>query len=341
MTAGNPFTALFTGVFSNKATLDATSLRIDHTFNSRFSIFGRYNYAPSQTANRVFSLNTIETTPVNTQTLTAGVNMALTSKLLNNVRFNYSSQTSQAKFTMDSFAGGAVPPDLSVFFGSASSADSNVEYNAFDTTLFLLGPFAKNQSKQLNFADDVNLTVGSHQLKMGADYRAIFLNSTPPMHGLGFESFALSDLVTSGQLDAIATSTQIPTQFLAQSLSLYGQDTWKITPRLTAIYGLRWELSPAPSTRGKTQASAWLHTDDPSQLVLAPFGTSLWNTSIRKLCPAFWCCVQALTHKGAISLFAPVPAFSTILLLGIGRKPLRYAAERFLSGDPKFPLTGN
>ena len=163
--------------------------------------------------------------------------------------------------------------------------------------MFLLGPFAKNQSKQLNFADDVNLTVGSHQLKMGADYRAIFLNSTPPMHSLGFESFALSDLVTSGQLDAINTSTSIPTQFLAQSLSLYGQDTWKITPRLTAIYGLRWELSPAPSTRGKTQASAWLHTDDPSQLVLAPFGTSLWNTQYGNFAPRFGV-AYSLTQRG-------------------------------------------
>ena len=68
--AANGFTAQFTGAFSNSATLNATSIRIDHTFNGRFSIFGRYNNAPSQLASRVGSLNTIRTTPVNTQTLT-------------------------------------------------------------------------------------------------------------------------------------------------------------------------------------------------------------------------------------------------------------------------------
>ena len=42
----------FTGAFADKATLNAGSLRIDHTFNARFSIFGRYNNAPSQLTSR-------------------------------------------------------------------------------------------------------------------------------------------------------------------------------------------------------------------------------------------------------------------------------------------------
>ena len=42
------YTSPFTGNYASRATLNATSLRIDHAFNDRFSIFGRYNYAPSQ-----------------------------------------------------------------------------------------------------------------------------------------------------------------------------------------------------------------------------------------------------------------------------------------------------
>src|SRR5260370_31995 len=37
------FTARFTGSWSNAATLNAGSVRIDHTFNSRWSVFARYN----------------------------------------------------------------------------------------------------------------------------------------------------------------------------------------------------------------------------------------------------------------------------------------------------------
>jgi TonB dependent receptor len=31
---------------------------------------------------------------------------------------------------------------------------------------------------------------------------------------------------------------------LTQNFSFYGQDTWKLTPRLTAMYGLRWDINP-------------------------------------------------------------------------------------------------
>src|SRR5262249_34878212 len=40
-------TAQFTGVASNSATLNAGSVRVDHHFSDRFTLFGRYNEAPS------------------------------------------------------------------------------------------------------------------------------------------------------------------------------------------------------------------------------------------------------------------------------------------------------
>src|SRR4029077_17677745 len=87
-------TAQFTGVFSNHATLNAGSVRIDHTFNDNFSIFGRFNDSPSQTANRIGALSTIETIDTNTRTMTVGANMSWSSRLSNMVRGNYSTQQS-------------------------------------------------------------------------------------------------------------------------------------------------------------------------------------------------------------------------------------------------------
>ena len=110
-------TGQFTGSFANKATLDAGSLRIDHTFNGRFSIFGRYNDAPSQIANRINSLSEIDTTIMNTQTVTVGVNMTLSSRVFNALRGNYSTQRAGLSQALDSF-GGAIPPDPSILFGS-------------------------------------------------------------------------------------------------------------------------------------------------------------------------------------------------------------------------------
>ena len=63
-------------LFQLSGTLNATSLRIDHFFSSHFSIFGRYNYAPSQTVS-LSSPSELDTIPANTQTFTVGVNSEL------------------------------------------------------------------------------------------------------------------------------------------------------------------------------------------------------------------------------------------------------------------------
>jgi Carboxypeptidase regulatory-like domain len=114
-------TGQFTGSYSNSASLDATSLRVDHVLNSKFSLFGRYNYAPSSTTSRQYALNMLATTPVNTQTGTVGVNMLLSRFAANTVRANYSMQTSSDTDSLDSF-GGSVVPDSGIILGALCRA---------------------------------------------------------------------------------------------------------------------------------------------------------------------------------------------------------------------------
>lgn len=94
LVSSDGYTAQFTGVYSNTATLDAGSIRIDHKFSDRFSVFGRYNDAPSETGSRVFGLSTLETISADTKTGTVGVNMAFSGTIANSLRANYSTQHS-------------------------------------------------------------------------------------------------------------------------------------------------------------------------------------------------------------------------------------------------------
>ena len=288
------FTAQFTGSFSNSATLNATSIRVDHTFSGRFSIFGRYNDAPSQTVSRTNNLSELDTATVNTRTLTLGATVLLNNMVSNTFRGNYSTQHSDLKAALDSF-GGAVALDPRLLIGSLPAANSTGVFATFDTGFLFTGPNARNRTTQLNFLDDLAVTVGTHQLKFGADYRAIFLDANPPHQFLVFEANTVQDFLSTGTA-SLSASTLVPGRILAQSLSLYGQDTWKITPRLALTYGLRWELAPAPSGRGNTSLASWINVNNPLVIALAPSGAPLWKTTYDNLSPRIGL-AYALTGK--------------------------------------------
>ncbi len=306
------YIAPFTGSFSNNATLDAGSIRVDHTFNDRFSIFGRYNQAPSQSMKRVLGLSSVESTDANTRTLTVGANMLLTRRLSNALRVNYSTQDSTLTSAMDSFAG-AVPLDPSLLLGSLPVRANYALFQTFDTNSVETGPIARNRTTQWNFVDDLSLVLGKHEFRLGGDYRAILLNAAPPIYSFEPSAPDVQTFVSSGMVSLYATLSN-PFKLLTRSLSLYAQDSWKATPRLTLTYGLRWELSPAPSARGTTTLAAWENVDNPSTIALAPSGSPLWNTTYGNFAPRIGV-AYSLTEKGDFVLRAGGGVFYD---LGVG-----------------------
>src|SRR5215203_815596 len=94
--------------FSNPSTLNATSFRLDHKLGDTVTIFGRYDYAPSETITRV--LSTLSTSALKTQTLTLGLTHVLSARANNEMRFNFSKVQGQGLSNLDNF-NGAVPFD--------------------------------------------------------------------------------------------------------------------------------------------------------------------------------------------------------------------------------------
>jgi hypothetical protein len=309
------FTAQYAGNFSNSGTLNATSLRIDHFFSSHFSIFGRYNYAPSQTVN-LSSPGELDTIPVNTQTFTVGVNSECGSSISNSLRGNYSTQTSNLESALHAM-GGATLPDPSLYLGNLPFPSNELNFETFDTYYFAAGTIGHNQSKQVNIVDDLSWTVGVHKLKFGVDGRIVFLNEHPAAGSLGYSADSVQDFLATGQTDLFATTTS-PAQIKAPAVSLYAQDTWNVTPRLTLSYGLRWELSPAPTARGNTLLAAWDNVNDPAAISLAPFGTPLWKTRYANFAPRFGLAYR-LNSKGDFVIRAGTGVFYD---LGLGAASL-------------------
>src|SRR5207247_7539992 len=154
-------TAQFNASFSNSSTLNATSLRIDHKVNEKLSLFGRYNYSPSELLSRPitsFALSVLLDSRITTQTATVGATWSVSPATTNDFRFNYSRNATNSSATLDTF-GGAVPPPNSQLNLPSSFTPQNslLHLPIFSTGLLQKGKTATFLQQQYNFVDYVFL----------------------------------------------------------------------------------------------------------------------------------------------------------------------------------------
>jgi hypothetical protein len=286
--------AQFNGSYANPGSLDAYSIRVDQVLSSKLNLFGRYNYSPSSIAQRgPFSptsvLSTTQSTSFSVQTFTMGLTEIIKQGISNDARANYSNDRAHGKYTLDSF-GGAVPlPDSLLFPTGFSSANGIFLFNDLNVGTFLKGKLSTDEQRQVNLLDNLSVTMGNHQLKFGADYRRLapFVNPFAYEQSVEFSGVGTA---TGGALSGTALAAFVFARqgdaLRSQNFSFYGQDTWKVTPRLTVTYGLRWDINPP--LKGANLANYPFTVEglnDPSTMTLAPRGTPLYNTTYRNFAP--------------------------------------------------------
>ncbi|HEV3331622.1 MAG TPA: TonB-dependent receptor [Bryobacteraceae bacterium] len=303
--------AQYNAGYSNPSSLDAASFRVDQILTPRLTLFARYNYSPSNLDQRspplggpVLSLTEKLTSYVHTGTI--GFTQLITPRISNEVRANYSNQSEGTFFQMDHFGGAVPPPDSLLFPPGTTSATGFYGFYIPSIGEWAQGKAAIDEQRQMNFIDNLAVTRGGHQMKFGVDYRWLApLDSTYAYRAfIEFTSFGANPGGVNSSIPASAnTQAQQSVALLSRNFSLYGQDTWKITPRLTLTYGLRWDVNPA--LKGKNAASdPFTLTDisstgvNPATVALAPRGTSLYQTTWGNVAPRLGIAYQIRERPG-------------------------------------------
>ncbi len=294
--------AEFTGNFSEPSTLNATSIRIDHAVSKKLSLFGRYNYSPSENLQR----GNVGTTASNLfqsankiQTLTIGATQLITATISNDLRINFSKSSGTGFYSLDSLAG-AIPPSDSVLFPSFTSSKSS-KLNFFPPSgmrAIQAGKQNISDLKQINLVDGLGMTRATHQLKFGIDYRRIAFphGALESAQNLGLAT-TLNQL-QSGVVPGVLVFTVDEVDLVFYNYSAYAQDTWRASRRLTLTYGLRWDVNPPPKTLNGRPLFGVQGLDNPATIALAPLGTPPYKTTYDNFAPRIGVAYQLSQRKG-------------------------------------------
>ena len=359
--------AQFNAGFSNPSALNAYSIRLDHIVSSKLHFFGRYNYSPSSFDQRApasnfgYNLSTTQAISSSVQTVTAGLTELIAPGISQETRVNYSNQRVGTEYNLDNF-GGAVPiPDSLLFPVGYSSVNSAFQLGIMDAGLLYQGKLGTSEQRQVNLVESLSATQGRHLLKFGVDYRWLAPFTSPHVYG---QSVQFSGVTTDpgGALSGTAKSAAVQSAqgnaLLTHNLSLYGQDTWRITPRFVLTYGLRWDVSPP--LQGKNSANdpyTVTGLDNPASLALARRGTPLYATTYGNVAPRLGLAYQLRGNStygitlragggifydlgqgstGGVSSYFPYSTIKTILSPQFPLSP-RDAAPPAITGNP--PVT--
>jgi hypothetical protein len=282
-------------------------VKIDHKINDKMSVSGRYLYADSMQSGPSFGytippaagsglgadgFNSI----VPTRVQFAGVNWTynIAANKILDARFSWSrfSQILAPNNKID-------PLSLGIDTGPLNPADFGVPavYASSVTYGYIGGvpgyPLSTRPTQTYNMSAHVTWIKGTHSMKIGGNYQYAstfslrnrarttlytfqgdneFTTSDPnnPIPIPGYD-VVLAQLLL-GRMDRAARSFGDTARHIYQpSLGLFFQDEWKVRPRLTVSYGLRWDINGALGDADRN-GSNFFPCAPPEPAVCAPSG---------------------------------------------------------------------
>jgi Carboxypeptidase regulatory-like domain len=244
---------------STPARTDGADLRLDHTINSKQSVYARFS-RKNITEDYANPLLPDDSDSVHNRSLLVSHTWVLTPHLLNEFRFGFTNVATSVGFPIE----GATA--LSQLDLTGVNISQHPTTHAFPTFNFSAGtgftPIGRDktgvtQSKTLQFTDNVSWTRGKHTLKMGLDARRVryfdLESFAPVFNSDDFGDFIFQGTFTGNAFGDFLEGTPSSLFFAVSSpdvggtawqYGVFGQDEYQINSHLTLNYGLRWQILP-------------------------------------------------------------------------------------------------
>ncbi len=260
------------------ASLHAGSARVDQAITARISFFGRYSDSPSSNE---FGSTAVNALDLRSQSLTLGLDARVAGGVVLDLRANESQSSAHSVWIEDSRPGapGCVLAQVSGEINHTDTpCDSLVRFSITGIGQVVSGREGDRRQRQFQIVHSAGIERNRHSLKFGVDYRRILAVRRDASRTSGLIADGMRALSDSRYFWR-ATSPALSQSTAVQELSLWAQDTWQATPRLTVAAGVRWEFSPAP-----LPASQVNFLDPASDAPVAAI-QPLWPSSYKNIAP--------------------------------------------------------
>ena len=286
-------TAEYSASYATPSNLDTTAARVDWRPNS-VQVFARASHAPSSSISRPSGMSNLTIEERGFDATTIGSTQQLGSALINEVRLNGTKSVALRTYEMDDF-GGAVPATFDQVFNGYTPPAGGYMVVLFRPNLAATTTTGASfwqamngqggmRNRQINLTDTLTWVRSRHEMKLGLDYRRLApsYRPAPIIPNIQFNSAAA---ILAGVADQLNVQAETAAEPRIDNLSLFAQDTWRVSSRATLTYGVRWELNPLPSEATGLEAPTVIGVDTPEGPRLAPEGTPLYETRYTNFAP--------------------------------------------------------
>jgi len=239
---------------------DLVSGKVDWIINAKHSFFGRLLYANLDKKSTFDGKNplTINFFAVKPKDygIALGDTWLISSNLVSSMHVG-ANRTNVPKLADDYVSWPSVGANISPLAGNIIGLNltGDFAFGAGNSS-----PGEQHNGPLWSVVDDVSWVKGSHQFGFGGSIFQQRLNYWSGTNAVGVASFdgsatnsVLSDFVT-GRMSGFSQGTNYGFYTRQFYMSLYAQDSWKVSRRLTLNYGVRWEPYLAPyNNRGENQ----------------------------------------------------------------------------------------